>query len=71
MKDIDLSFQTLPKVILKYLKYRRISNNTALKEISKTAKASKRSVLNEIAFENYCYYLVGIHTELSKNFKIS
>lgn len=53
-------YQILPKAISDYLKSQNIEeskNNSALKEISKTAKESGRSILNEITFENYGYYL--------------
>lgn len=53
-------YHILPKAISDYLESQNIEeskNNSALKEISKTAKASGRSILNEITFENYGYYL--------------
>ncbi len=53
-------YSILPKVINDYLKTRvdkKVNNNSALKEITESAKESKRSILNEITFENYSYYL--------------
>lgn len=53
-------YSILPKVINDFLKTRvdkKDNNNSALKEITESAKESKRSILNEITFENYSYYL--------------
>jgi hypothetical protein len=53
-------YQVLPKAISDFLATKNEHNNdenSALSEISKTAKKSKRSILNEITFENYSYYL--------------
>jgi hypothetical protein len=53
-------YKVLPKVISDYLSKQvneNIQNNSALKEISESSKESDRSILNEITFENYRYYL--------------
>jgi hypothetical protein len=52
-------YQVLPKAISDFLTTKNthtIIENSALSEISKTAKESNRSILNEITFENYSYY---------------
>lgn len=52
-------YSVLPKAIDDFLKATEEqtgADNSALKEISETAKKSKRSILNEITFENYNYY---------------
>lgn len=53
-------YSVLPKVINDFLKTKvdkKENNDSALKEITESAKESKRSILNEITFENYSYYL--------------
>ncbi len=53
-------YQVLPLAISDYLesqKNENLQNNSALKEISESSKNSKRSILDEITFENYSYYL--------------
>lgn len=53
-------YQVLPKAISDYLSKQKSEStqaNSALKEISISSKKSKRSILNEITFENYSYYL--------------
>lgn len=53
-------YQVLPKAISDFLnkqKNNKSQSNSALEEISKSSKKSKRSVLDEITFENYSYYL--------------
>ncbi len=53
-------YQILPKAISDYLSKQESENvhsNSALEEISKGSKKSKRSILDEITFENYSYYL--------------
>ena len=53
-------YSILPKVINDFLKTiveQTENNNSALNEISVSSKKSKRSILNEITFENYSYYL--------------
>lgn len=53
-------YKVLPKAISDFLATKKdpnINKNSALSEISKTAKKSGRSILNEITFENYSYYL--------------
>lgn len=53
-------YQVLPRAISDYLKNQENNNslnNSALEEISKSSKVSKRSILDEITFENYSYYL--------------
>jgi len=53
-------YKVLPKAISDYLNKLESENtesNSALEEISLTSKKSKRSVLDEITFENYSYYL--------------
>ncbi len=54
-------YKVLPKAIDDYLKKnKKISKsvkNSALEEIIKSAKTSKRSILNDITFENFSYYL--------------
>lgn len=52
--------QILPQAIADYLssqKNESIQSNSALEEIEASSKKSKRSILNEITFENYSYYL--------------
>lgn len=53
-------YKVLPKAISEYLesqKNEKSQNNSALQEISNSSKKSKRTILNEITFENYSYYL--------------
>ena len=53
-------YEVLPKAISDFLatKNEHTKNeNSALSEISQTAKKSKRGILDEITFENYSYYL--------------
>lgn len=53
-------YEVLPKAIADYLKSqedKKAQSNSALEEISETSKISKRSILDEITFENYSYYL--------------
>lgn len=53
-------YEVLPQAISDYLSKQENNNslhNSALQEISASSKKSKRSILNEIAFENYSYYL--------------
>lgn len=54
-------YKVLPTVIDDYITKNGISNskssNSALKEINTKRKSSKRTILEEITFENYSYYL--------------
>jgi len=54
-------YKALPFAINDYLntvdKNAEISENSALDEISSEINTSKRSILNQITFENYSYYL--------------
>jgi hypothetical protein len=54
-------YKVLPKAIKDYLKSieetEEIAENSALEEIKSKTKTSKRTVLDEITFENYSYYL--------------
>ena len=54
-------YKALPKAIKDYLKSVEkddsIKQNSALKEITGEIEKSKRSVLDQITFENYSYYL--------------
>ncbi|MDN3491980.1 Eco47II family restriction endonuclease [Winogradskyella bathintestinalis] len=53
-------YNILPKAISDYLKNfktEKSQNNSALEEIQTSSKESKRSILDEITFENYSYYL--------------
>ncbi len=54
-------YKKLPIAVNDYLKSIEnseiISKNSALEEIKKETKKSKRTVLDEITFENYSYYL--------------
>ncbi|RXP45165.1 Eco47II family restriction endonuclease [Lutibacter sp. HS1-25] len=53
-------YSILPKAIDDFLLNKKdtdLTKNSALNEISKTAKLAKRSILDEITFENYSYYL--------------
>lgn len=54
-------YKALPTAITDYLKMREkqseIAENSALEEIKSTIEISKRTVLNQITFENYSYYL--------------
>jgi hypothetical protein len=53
-------YQVLPKAISDYLCKQKSENtqtNSALEEISIGSKKSTRSILDEITFENYGYYL--------------
>ena len=52
--------EVLPKAIADYLNKQQNQNahsNSALQEIEISSKKSKRSIINEITFENYSYYL--------------
>lgn len=52
--------QVLPQAISDYLSNQKAEspqNNSALEEIITSSKQSKRSIINEITFENYSYYL--------------
>lgn len=54
-------YRTLPKAIQDYLKSiekdKTIKENSALDEIASEIEKTKRSVLDQITFENYSYYL--------------
>ena len=54
-------YKNLPIAIADYLnsieKSNSNSENSALEEIKKETKTSKRGILNQITFENYSYYL--------------
>lgn len=54
-------YKALPKAIEDYLKLieenEAIKENSALDEITTETKKSKRSILDQITFENYSYYL--------------
>lgn len=53
-------YQVLPQAISDYLKKQeseKTQNNSALEEISVSSKESNRSILDEITFENYSYYV--------------
>ena len=54
-------YKALPKAIDDYLKSSISENiekeNSALEEINAKTKKSKRTILNQITFENYSYYL--------------
>lgn len=53
-------YKVLPQAIKDYLSKQEKENsegNSALEEISTSSKNSGRSILNEITFENYSYYL--------------
>lgn len=54
-------YKALPKAIDDYLKSSISENiekeNSALEEINAETKKSKRTILNQITFENYSYYL--------------
>lgn len=53
-------YEILPKAISDYLNSqedKKAQSNSALDEISESSKISKRSILDEITFENYSYYL--------------
>jgi hypothetical protein len=53
-------YQVLPQAISYYLskqKNEKAQSNSALLEISTSSKKSNRSILDEITFENYSYYL--------------
>ena len=53
-------YEVLPKAISDYLskqKTEKTQTNSALEEISIGAKESKRTILDEITFENYSYYI--------------
>ena len=53
-------YEVLPKAISDYLNSqedKKAQSNSALDEISESSKISKRSILDEITFENYSYYL--------------
>ncbi|MFN8359736.1 MAG: Eco47II family restriction endonuclease [Candidatus Kapaibacterium sp.] len=54
-------YKVLPTAINDYLKLagqrEEIADNSALDEIKSETKISKRTILNQITFENYSYYL--------------
>jgi len=54
-------YKALPSAIKDYLETveetEEIANNSALEEIKSETKTSKRTVLDQITFENYSYYL--------------
>lgn len=54
-------YKALPKAIKDYLNTIELKksseNNSAIDEIKLETKTSKRSILNQITFENYSYYL--------------
>lgn len=53
-------YKILPKAISDYLSKKeseKNQSNSALEEITESSKKSKRSILDEITFENYSYYL--------------
>lgn len=54
-------YKVLPNAIKDYLKSveetEEIAENSALEEINSETKTSKRTVLDQITFENYSYYL--------------
>ena len=53
-------YQVLPRAIKDFLKEKTDSNqttNSALEEITASSQKSNRSILDEITFENYSYYL--------------
>ena len=54
-------YKALPNAIKDYLKSveeaEEIAENSALEEIKSETKTSKRTVLDQITFENYSYYL--------------
>jgi len=54
-------YKVLPKAIKDYLKSiekdEPVKENSALDEISSEIEKTKRSILNQITFENYSYYL--------------
>lgn len=54
-------YKILPKAIEDYLKStdisKQITENSALEEINAGTEISKRSILDQITFENYSYYL--------------
>lgn len=53
-------YQVLPQAISDYLNNQETEisqSNSALEEISISSEKSKRSILDEITFENYSYYL--------------
>jgi len=52
-------YKTLPKAVNDFLKTIDAANekqNTILNDISESAKISNRNTLDEITFENFCYY---------------
>lgn len=53
-------YTILPNAINEFLKTRKVrikNQDSALTDISTSAKHSRRTILNEITFENYSYYL--------------
>jgi hypothetical protein len=54
-------YKALPTAIKDYLKSidhnEEVAENSALDEIKSEIKKTKRSVLDQITFENYSYYL--------------
>ncbi len=54
-------YKVLPIAIKDYLKSsdqnEEIAENSALNEIQSETKSSKRTILDQITFENYSYYL--------------
>ena len=53
-------YKALPKAIEKYMKSQKAEQsekeNSALGEINVEVEKSKRSIIDQITFENYCYY---------------
>ena len=53
-------YKALPKAIEKYMKSQKAEQsekeNSALGEINIEVEKSKRSIIDQITFENYCYY---------------
>ena len=53
-------YKILPMAISDFIKMKEnksIDSNSALEEITSSSKKSKRSILDEITFENYNHYL--------------
>lgn len=53
-------YEVLPQAISDYLSKQvneKTQSNSALEEITESSEKSKRSILDEITFENYSYYL--------------
>lgn len=53
-------YKALPKAIADYMKSTKAKQvekeNSALEEIASETRESKRTILDQITFENYCYY---------------